>query len=301
MKTYGCSGWETLPSYLDELIPYVLGILNQLNLRITFFVVGQDALLEKNKCALKLITEKGHEIGNHSFHHEPWLHLYAKDILERQILETEENIIRITGKKPIGFRGPGFSWSKDLFEILSENGYIYDSTTFPTYIGSFAKAYYFRNPSLSIEEKNKRKKILGGFKDGMRPIKPYLWKLTNGERLLEIPVTTIPIIKTPFHMSYLLFLGRVSVFIMLSYLKIALTMCRLTWTEPSFVIHPTDLFGGDQVPDMKFFPGMDLTTDYKLYLFKRVIGELSKRYTLINMRSHAESILERNTLDIKYP
>ena len=300
MKTHGNAGWEDFPSYFDIFIPYVLDILDRLNYVITFFIVGQDAVLDKNKDALKFLADRGHEVGNHSFNHEPWLQLYSKDRIKWEILETEEHIIRLIGKKPIGFRGPGFSWSSDLFEVLFKNGYLYDATTLPTYLGPMASAYYFRNPNLTTEEKNKRKEILG-FGEGMRPAKPYYWKLPSGGKLLEIPVTTIPIIKTPFHMSYLLFLGRFSVFIMLLYLKIALTMCRLTRTEPSFVIHPTDLIGGDQVPDMKFFPGMDLTADYKLYLFKRVIVELSKRYTLVNMRSHAESILERNNLDIKYP
>ena len=300
MKTHGDASCEDFPSYFDILIPYVLDILDRLNLKITFFIVGQDAALDKNKDALKFLTDRGHEVGNHSFNHEPWLQLYSKDRIKWEILETEEHIIRLIGQKPVGFRGPGFSWSKDLFEILFENGYLYDTTTLPTYLGPMARAYYFRNPNLTTEEKNKRKEILG-FREGMRPVKPYYWKLPSGGKLLEIPVTTIPIIKTPFHMSYLLFLGRFSAFIMLLYLKIALIMCRLTGTEPSFVIHPTDLLGGDQVPDMGFFPGMDLPADYKVHLFKKVIGELSKRYKLVNMRFHAESILKRNTLDIKYP
>ena len=299
MKTHGNAGWEDFPSYFDILIPYVLDILDCLNFAITFFIVGKDAVLDKNKDALKFLANRGHDIGNHSFNHEPWLQLYSKDRIKWEILETEEHIIRLIGKKPVGFRGPGFSWSRDLFEVLFENGYLYDATTLPTYLGPMASAYYFHSPNLTTEEKNKRKEILG-FGEGMRPVKPYYWKLPSGGKLLEIPVTTIPIIKTPFHMSYLLFLGRFSVFIMLLYLKIALTMCRLTRTEPSFVIHPTDLIGGDQVPDMKFFPGMDLTADYKLYLFKKVIRELSKRYTLVNMSSHADSILEINNLDIKY-
>ena len=39
------------------------------------------------------------------------------------------------GRRPIGFPGPGFSWSPDLLEVLAERGYRYDASTLPTYLG----------------------------------------------------------------------------------------------------------------------------------------------------------------------
>jgi len=299
MKTHGDVGWEEFPSYLDVLIPYLLDVLHNLDLKITIFVVGQDVALRKNCAALRLLKDSGHELGNHSLSHEPWMHLYQKDKIEREILQTEEQIIRLTGQKPTGFRGPGFSWSEDLHQILVENGYMYDATTFPTYIVPVATAYHFHKSNLTSEERKKRKRIRGGFREALRPIDPYYWKLPSGGKMLEMPVTTVPILRMPFHMSYLLFLGRVSVYIMLLYLRIGLTMCRLTGTEPSFVIHPTDLLDSIQVPAMHFFPGMDLSADQKLQIFKKVIQELSKHFTLVNMRFHAESILQRNDIRIR--
>ena len=71
MKTHGDEGWEEMPTYLPVLIPRVVDVMRDLNLKITFFIVGQDAVLEKNAAALRLITEAGHDVGNHSFHHEP--------------------------------------------------------------------------------------------------------------------------------------------------------------------------------------------------------------------------------------
>ena len=79
MKTHGDEGWEAFPSYLDVVVPRVLEILDEKQLKITFFVVGQDAAREENHPALRSIAEAGHEIGNHSFHHEPWLHLYSDE------------------------------------------------------------------------------------------------------------------------------------------------------------------------------------------------------------------------------
>src|SRR5574341_867943 len=49
MKTHGDDGWKSFPSYLNLLVPRVLEFLKQRNLTITFFIVGQDAALEKNR------------------------------------------------------------------------------------------------------------------------------------------------------------------------------------------------------------------------------------------------------------
>src|ERR1700759_2532492 len=77
MKTHGDAGGESFPSYFDVLIPRVLDLLKAHDLTITFFIVGQDAALPQNADALKKISAAGHEVGNHSFKHEPWLHLYS--------------------------------------------------------------------------------------------------------------------------------------------------------------------------------------------------------------------------------
>src|ERR1700675_4061530 len=85
LRTHGDPGWESYPSFLDVVVPRFLGVLGDLGLRITVFVVGQDAALERNRPVLASIVSAGHEIGNHSFHHEPWLHLYSVDELEEEL------------------------------------------------------------------------------------------------------------------------------------------------------------------------------------------------------------------------
>jgi hypothetical protein len=294
MKTHGDSGWEKFPSYLDLIIPRVLSILDQLNIKVTFFVVGQDAALDKNRDALKLLTERGHEVGNHSFHHEPWLNFYPRDQIRREIIETEEQILRVTGQKPIGFRGPGFAWSADLIEVLAENEYLYDSSILPTYIAPLARAYYFWTSSLTREEKIQRKKMFGSLKTAIRPVKPFLWHLDSNETLLEIPITTVPIIKMPFHLSYLLYFSRFSTPLMLLYLKIALTMCRITHTALNFLLHPLDFVSRDEIPDLAFFPGMDLETSRKIELFKNVMGILYERFEFVKMSTLAKNKLNSN-------
>jgi len=298
MKTHGDPGWESFPSYFDTFIPMVLDVLDALNLKITFFIVGQDAALEKNHDVLKLITERGHEVGNHSFIHEPWLHLYPKDQIKKEILDTEDHIQRVTGQKPLGFRGPGFSWSHHLLEVLIDNDYLYDASTLPTFLGPLARAYYFWKSDLTDEEKEKRKKLYGSFSEGFRPIKPYYLKISEENKILEIPVTTMPVLKTPFHLSYLIYLSRFSKILMVFYLNLALQMCRVTGTRPSFLLHPLDLIGGDKVRELSFFPGMDVDTEHKKSIFKKVINLLTIDFELVNMSSHAKHVIGNGSLKL---
>jgi hypothetical protein len=289
MKTHGEAGWESFPTYLDKVVPAALDVLDRLGLSITFFIVGQDAALEKNREALHSIVERGHEVGNHSFDHEPWLHLYDRDRVRAEILRAEEAILRATGQKPRGFRGPGFSWSPDLLDVLQRSGYVYDASTLPTYIGPLARAYYLWTSDLSAEEKKKRAGLFGNWSDGLRPVKPFFWQLSSGAKILEIPVTTMPVFKVPFHLSYLIYLSGFSAFLMSTYLRMAVLLCRLTKTAPSFLLHPLDLIGCDQVSELAFFPGMDLPGARKVALFESVLRALSRHYRFGNMSIHAAS------------
>jgi peptidoglycan/xylan/chitin deacetylase (PgdA/CDA1 family) len=301
MKTHGDAGWEARPSYLGVFCPAVLERLEQLRLRITFFLVGVDAEREENRAALQSLAVAGHEIGNHSHEHEPWLHLYSREQLEHEIVTAEGAIERATGQRPRGFRGPGFSWSPALLELLAARGYRYDASTFPTYLGPLARTYYFWTSGLSRAERAQRKALFGAFSEGFRPLKPYHWRLAGGARLLEIPVTTMPVVKAPFHLSYLLFLSRYSDGLMMSYLRTALTLCRAAGVEPSFLLHPLDLLGGDQVPELAFFPGMDLPHRRKAALFDRALRALGEHFELVPMGLHADAIEARRTLPARTP
>ncbi len=290
MKTHGDAGWESLPSYLDVCVPRVLKFLKERDLRITFFIVGQDAALEKNADAIRQIADAGHEIGNHSFRHEPWLHLYSKQELVEEFEKTENALEKITGQRPVGFRGPGYSLSPTVLEVLAERDYEYDCSTLPTYIAPLARAYYFfKSPEMSPEEKEKRKKLFGKFSDGFQSLKPYRWQI--GEKsLTEIPVTTLPIFKTPIHASYVIYLSTFSKFAAKAYWKTALEMCRLTGTELSLLLHPLDFLSGEDAPELKFFPAMNLPIEKKLEFVGEILEAFTDKFEVVNMQKHAASV-----------
>jgi peptidoglycan-N-acetylglucosamine deacetylase len=300
MKTHGDAGWESFPSYLDIVVPRTLDILKKHNLTITFFVVGQDAALEENHTALRSIADAGHEIGNHSFNHEPWLHLYTEEEIDAELSQAEEHIQRSTGHKPTGFRGPGFSVSEKVLNVLMRRGYQYDCSTFPTYLGPLARAYYFMTTRLSPEEKEQRKKLFGTFREGMRPNKPYWWRVGENQ-LLEIPVTTMPIIKIPIHASYILYLAKFSPALAILYFQLALAMCRLTGVQPSILLHPLDFMNSDDAAELRFFPAMNMPLANKLNVVDKILTLLRDRYDVVTMQQHAAQAAQMTSLHVLEP
>ncbi|MFN0017514.1 MAG: polysaccharide deacetylase family protein [Pirellulaceae bacterium] len=290
MKTHGDPGWDSYPSYLDLVVPRFLEVLRELDLKITVFIVGQDAAQEKNHAALASITQAGHEVGNHSFHHEPWLHLYTPEEIERELSSSEETIERVTGSRPVGFRGPGYSFSPDVLRVLVSRGYLYDASTFPTFLGPIARAYYFFKSRLSREQKQERKQLFGKISEGFRPLKPYSWKTPEGP-ILEIPVTTMPVFRVPMHLSYILYLAQFSRALATTYFRFALLMCRLRGISPSLLLHPLDFLGGDDEPDLSFFPAMKMKGADKTRLVTEVLSIFSSQFRVVPMLEHARDFL----------
>lgn len=290
MKTHGDAGWEGFPTYLDVVVPRSLAFLKERNLKITYFVVGQDAAREENYDAIRQISDAKHEIGNHSFNHEPWLHLYSKQQLIEEFQKTEDALENVTGQRTIGFRGPGYSLSPTVLEVLAERNYEYDCSTLPTYIAPLARAYYFfKSPEMSKEEKEKRKKLFGKFSDGFQSLKPYRWRI--GEKsLVEIPVTTLPIFKTPIHASYVIYLSTFSKALARAYWKTAVETCRMSGTQLSLLLHPLDFLSGEDAPELKFFPAMNLATEEKLEFLSEILDTFGEKFEIVNMRRHAQTV-----------
>ena len=290
LKTHGDPGWENFPSYLDLLVPRVLAFLAQRNLKITFFVVGQDAALERNHGPLKDIAAAGHEIGNHSFSHDPWLHLESENKIEKEIGSAEEQIARVTGQRPVGFRGPGFSFSASTLAALRRFGYLYDASSLPTYFGPLARSYYFRHSALSRDQRERLASLFGSVWNGLQPLKPY--RPGGEDGLLEIPVTTLPILRSPIHVSYILYLSTISSVLALGYFRTALTLCRGLGVSPSLLLHPLDFLGKDDNVGLNFFPAMNLASDYKLRLVGEVLRIYYQTFQVGSVREHALSVTE---------
>ncbi len=291
LKTRGDGSWRSFPSFLDIVVPRVLRFLEARDQRITWFVVGQDAATPAHRPLLAAIADAGHEVGNHSHLHEPWLHLYPPARLDDDLSRAERAIEETTGVRPKGFRGPGFSVSQDVLLALHRRGYRYDASTLPTFIGPLARAFYLRSTELTAEEHADRHALFGSFREGTRPLRPYRWRLDGaGEGLIELPITTMPLVRTPIHMSYVMYLGERSCALARGYLAAALDLCRRLGVAPSILLHSHDFIGADDVPAMSFFPGFRLPREAKLRLVEECVDLLRRDFNVVTLANYAEGL-----------
>lgn len=292
MRAHGVEGWKDYPSYFDAVVPRILNLCSQRGLHLTAFVVGRDAEDPRNVSWLQQLAGAGHEFGNHSYLHEPWLHRYTIDQLKDDLDRSEAAIDAALGVRPKGFRGPGFSISATLLDELIRRGYEYDASTFPTFIGPLARAAYFKSARLSKEDREARAAQFGTFRDGLQPLKPYLWRLESGT-LLEVPVTTMPVLKTPIHFTYLHYLAAKSPALANLYFRAALRLCRVFGTQPSILLHPLDFLSAEDVPELKDFPGIGRSTSRKLSVLNDLFDTLQDAFDLLSIgqfvREHART------------
>ena len=289
MKTHGDPEWSSYPSYLSYAVPRILDFLDERDVKITFFIVAQDAAFDHNRDVLAEIARRGHDIGSHTFHHDPWLHIYSEQEINEELARAEKHIEEVTGVKPTGFRGPGFSFSDTVLRVLTKRGYDYDASTFPNILNPVARMYFLWTSNMTKEEREQRKGLFGSWKDGFRPNKPFNWK-SEGRHMLEIPVTTMPLFKVPIHASYILFLGNFSYGLAMMYFRFALMMCRLTGTQPSILLHPLDFIGCDDTTALSFFPAMRTESAKKIRVMDGMFRILAKNYKIVTMAEHAEHV-----------
>jgi peptidoglycan-N-acetylglucosamine deacetylase len=154
---------------------------------------------------------------------------------------------------------------------------------------------------LSPEEKKNRKLLFGQLRDGLRPIRPYKWQIDgHTENLIEIPVTTMPLFRIPFHVSYILYIYRFSPILARTYFRLAMKLCQLTRTHPSLLLHPLDFLGSNDVKELAFFPAMDLQGEEKGKLVSDILGIYAEYFTIVPMGRHARSISrEKDILTIE--
>lgn len=101
----------------DEQTDTLLKILEEYNVKATFFLVGQ--WVDNYPDDVKKIAEKGHDIGNHSNTHPYMTQLSTAD-MTGEIQACNEKIKAITGNDVTLFRAPYGDYNNDV--VKSVNG-----------------------------------------------------------------------------------------------------------------------------------------------------------------------------------
>jgi hypothetical protein len=205
-------GFAVSPTYEDQVVyrralPRFAALFRELGLRATFFVIGDDLSREAPREVLCQLHEAGHEIANHS-------HTHAYDFVRLshqqkydEIGRADHAIERAIGRRPTGFRAPGYDVDRDVLDILIGLGYRYDSSVMPSLLNLPVKG----GPALKSRRRN-----VSGYGSAalcLAPNRPYrpdrqtLWRRNRRTPLWEIPVSCVPYVRLPFYANFNLFAG----------------------------------------------------------------------------------------------
>ena len=73
----------------------------------------------------------------------------------------------------------------------------------------------------------------------------------------------------------------------------------MTGVQPSLLLHPLDFLSGEDVPELKFFPGMNLQIEEKLEFVSEVLENFDKGFEIIDMRRHAKLVSDGNLREVR--
>ena len=177
----------------DRCMPRLTAWLDDESIRATFFAIGEDLEREENRTAIAALHRAGHEIGNHSYHHHYDLTRRAVGDIGEEVEQGAAIIEDVCGKRPAGFRAPGYTVSDPLFSALERSGVEYDSSVFP------CPSYYAAKAAALAAIKVRGRKsvsildtpaVLRAPREPYRIGRPY-WR--KGDGLIELPIGVTPL------------------------------------------------------------------------------------------------------------
>ena len=102
----------------------------------------------------------------------------------------------------------------------------------------------------------------------------------------------MPLLRTPFHLSYILYLSSYSPALARCYLRIATWLCRISGVHPSFLLHPLDFASPEDATELAFFPGMRLSLAHKMEIVGSAIQILHKSFEILPLGMHVHRAAE---------
>lgn len=100
------------------------GILAKDHVKATFFVLGNQLMRQPHMA--KIITDLGHQLGNHSFSHRNVLSFESTQEVYDEFIKTHNLVLEQTGQTMRYMRPPFGSWSDRLVELFKEHPLLQD-------------------------------------------------------------------------------------------------------------------------------------------------------------------------------
>jgi peptidoglycan/xylan/chitin deacetylase (PgdA/CDA1 family) len=220
-------------------VPRFVELFAEAGVEATFFAIGEDLDSKAARRTLKDAAEAGVEIGSHSHAHDYALSRRPFEEIAEDLLRADRAIEAAIGRRPRGFRAPGYTLSPELYRAITERGYLYDSSTFPAMPYWAAKAgvmgamRVLGRPSGAILDSPR---VL------LAPTEPYLpdphapYRRGPG-RVVELPISVAPVSRIPFIGSTVTLLPRRAVSALYRTLRGAPLL--------NFELHAVDLLSAD--------------------------------------------------------
>lgn len=133
-ESYLLARGETSPTTLSAAdfgaetgLPRILALLDRYQVPASFFIPAVSALLHPEM--IPAILKSGrHEIGVHGWIHESLVALNSESEEERLLNQAINYLTEATGKRPVGYRAPGWAFSRYTIGLLRRSGFLYDSS-----------------------------------------------------------------------------------------------------------------------------------------------------------------------------
>jgi peptidoglycan/xylan/chitin deacetylase (PgdA/CDA1 family) len=165
---------------IEGIAERILQLLKLYDTRATFFVVAEVA--EEYPELLSRIASAGHEIASHTVSH-PSLPSLSTSEIKDEIRESKRLLERIADTSVEGFRAPTCQLDDRVYSALVDTGYTYSSSVIPSVpVPGFYSDKY-------------------GFEDTTRIV-------TDGEQLVEQPLSISPLVPFPISGAWTRLLGR---------------------------------------------------------------------------------------------
>jgi peptidoglycan/xylan/chitin deacetylase (PgdA/CDA1 family) len=132
-ESYMLAGGERSPTTLSagdygaqSGLPRIIKLIDKYQIPTTFFIPAVSAVLHPEQIP-SILKSGRNEIGVHGWIHESVVKLPASEE-ERLMDQAIDYLTKASGKRPVGYRAPGWAFSQNTLALLQKKGFVYDSS-----------------------------------------------------------------------------------------------------------------------------------------------------------------------------
>lgn len=179
-------------------IPRALAFAHSSAVPLTLFAVGSDTLRRENAARLGDAAALGHAVESHSMFHAYDLSFQTPSQICADVRDSLDAIEAAVGRRPVGFRAPGYLVSEALFDALEAQKLRFDASVLPSpwYFGAKIGVVAWRRLR-GIRSAS----MARGLSQGLGPVIPYrpgrTQRSTGDRRFVELPMATLPGLRLP--------------------------------------------------------------------------------------------------------